>query len=295
MTPLREAARRTRDELRLVTWRRDGEREVRRRFLARFGYPLDTAAPQTFTEKVATRLVAMHRRDGPDLTVFADKLAVRDYVAGAVGEAACPRLLWVGTNPRALPFAQLPARAVIKTTHGSGQVVLVDGPDHLDQAAVVASLQRWLSRNFYWQHREPQYLRIPARVVVEERVDDGERDGPLDYRCFCFHGEPALIMVDDHRHRRHVAYDPQWRRLDVAFRAGTAEPVPRPDDLDALLDTAARLAAPFDFVRVDLYRSDGRVRFGELTFTPRAGNQRWRPAEFDRELGARWRIAPLRA
>lgn len=37
-----------------------------------------------------------------------------------------------------------------------------------------------------------------------------------------------------------------------------------------MLSAAARLSQPFSFVRVDLYDVEGRVYFGELTFTPGA-------------------------
>ncbi|MCY4556519.1 MAG: ATP-grasp fold amidoligase family protein [Chloroflexi bacterium] len=52
-----------------------------------------------------------------------------------------------------------------------------------------------------------------------------------------------------------------------------------------MLDIAARLSAPFPFVRVDLYASATEFRVGELTFCPNAGNVRVEPDSADIELG----------
>ena len=57
-------------------------------------------------------------------------------------------------------------------------------------------------------------------------------------------------------------------------------PAERPAHWDALVDAALRLAAPFDYVRVDLYEVDGRIWFSEMTFYPQAGYDHvdWREA-----------------
>ncbi len=50
------------------------------------------------------------------------------------------------------------------------------------------------------------------------------------------------------------------------------------------------LAEGFDFVCVDFYEIDGHVYFGEITFTPAAGNlHRRRPHKFER----RKKISPV--
>ncbi len=52
-----------------------------------------------------------------------------------------------------------------------------------------------------------------------------------------------------------------------------------------MLDVAAKLAAQFPFVRVDLYSIGNRIYFGELTFTPGSGLVRFNPKSADLELG----------
>jgi hypothetical protein len=52
------------------------------------------------------------------------------------------------------------------------------------------------------------------------------------------------------------------------------------------LEVATELAASFPFVRVDLYALNEKIYFGELTFYPGKGVERFRPASFDRTFGA---------
>ena len=55
---------------------------------------------------------------------------------------------------------------------------------------------------------------------------------------------------------------------------------------------AARLSAPFPFVRVDLYDVHGHPYFGELTFTPAGGRLRLASDEIDRFLGRLLQASP---
>ena len=48
-------------------------------------------------------------------------------------------------------------------------------------------------------------------------------------------------------------------------------PVKRPDKLEEMISMAEKLAEGIPFVRVDLYLADGKIYFGEMTFTPATG------------------------
>lgn len=52
-----------------------------------------------------------------------------------------------------------------------------------------------------------------------------------------------------------------------------------------MCEIAARLSAPFPFVRVDLYSVGKKVYFGELTFIPGAARIPITPVEYDKILG----------
>ena len=53
------------------------------------------------------------------------------------------------------------------------------------------------------------------------------------------------------------------------YRRG--EILPKPWNLDKMLEYARRLSAEFPILRVDLYNIDGQIFFGELTFTSLGG------------------------
>ncbi len=70
-----------------------------------------------------------------------------------------------------------------------------------------------------------------------------------------------------------------------------ADPAQLPDDVDALkrmIVAAETLSAGSDFLRVDLYEIDGKPLFGEMTFYPGSGLDRFDPVALDTELGAHW-------
>ena len=58
---------------------------------------------------------------------------------------------------------------------------------------------------------------------------------------------------------------------DIPYRYKKSFLPEKPARLTEMLRVAEKLSEPFPFVRVDLYEHDGKVVFGELTFTPGAG------------------------
>ena len=54
------------------------------------------------------------------------------------------------------------------------------------------------------------------------------------------------------------------------------EPAPeKPSNFDEMLECVKKLCVDFAFVRVDFYSSNGKVYFGEMTFTPQSGTGKW--------------------
>lgn len=66
------------------------------------------------------------------------------------------------------------------------------------------------------------------------------------------------------------------------------EGVKKPEKLAMMLKIAEKLSDGFLFVRVDLYEVDGRVYFGELTFTPATGVMNHFTDDFLLEQGELW-------
>jgi len=89
-------------------------------------------------------------------------------------------------------------------------------------------------------------------------------------------------------------YRPDWTPLDVRYGPYPLPPVTAPPaGLDRMLTAAKDLGSDFDCIRIDLYEIDGKVFFGEFTPYPCGGLDRFIPASFDNELGARWKLPAL--
>jgi hypothetical protein len=125
--------------------------------------------------------------------------------------------------------------------------------------------------------------------MIEEYLRTPDGNGPLDYRIWCFKGVPEVIQVDNYAHSINPFFDTKWSQLDLYYREGVSRPpIAKPIHLEQMISIASKLTAGFDFVRVDLYDIDGKIYFGEFTFTPTAGELKLRPEIWDVKLGAKW-------
>ena len=162
--------------------------------------------------------------------------------------------------------------AIAKPSHASGGTVFlrdIRSPADLEILHTLASIDYALIM------REMQYWQLPRSIIVEALVPTDGASPPDDYKFHCIHGEPLLCQID------HGRFGAAWSRI---FRVPDFEPMdhedglvppggyrlPDPDRIAALTAAARALAAPFDYVRVDLYDGMDGVYFGELTFTPAA-------------------------
>jgi hypothetical protein len=269
--------------------RSEGERILLQRYERIHGRRLDMKNPRSFTEKLFCRMILLNRKPNPHFTLVSDKYAARAYVANKVGEQHLVRLLWHGEDPQTIPFDSLPEEYVIKTNHGSAQVIVVRGK--ADRAHIVGKLAVWLNKNYYWSGRESQYLSIKPRIIIEEYLKNQDASGPLDYRFWCFGGVPEVIQVDNHAHDINPFFDTQWNQLDLYYRDNAARPViDKPKQFEHMLMLASQLSIGFDFVRIDFYNIDGKVYFGEFTLTPTGGQLKLRPESWDMKLGEKWEM-----
>jgi len=250
--------------------------------------------PRTFNEKIQYR--KLHDRR-PLLTLLVDKYGARDYVEEKIGKHVLPKLLFVTENPSDIPFDALPARFVVKPTHGAGWVFVVTDKQSIDRAAIVRTCHSWLSQNFYNWTREWAYRDVKPRIIVEEFIGGQDGSIPMDYKFFVFGGKIAFVQVDIGRFKdlRRNLYDTAWNKLPVALDfPNSTEEIPRPPNLEAMIDCARALADGIDFVSVDLYDTNGKVYFGEFTLAPGHGYVRFRPKTFDKYLGSLWDISSVK-
>lgn len=241
--------------------------------------------PSTFNEQI--QWLKVFYKD-PLLKICADKYTVRDYVRQTIGESHLIPLISVFDNPNNIPFENLPARFALKASHGSGWNILCREKRSLDVPATKKKLTRWMHSNFYPIGREWAYDGLTPRIVCEEFLAGSEGEPPWDYKFFCFYGIPRYVQVDYARftHHTRAIYDTKWQRVPcrLEYRLQENDSAP-PSTLGKMLEIASALSAPFPLVRVDLYELAGCVFFGELTFYPGKGVERFSPREFDKIFG----------
>lgn len=263
---------------------------VKHRYRQRFGRRPDLSVPTTFSEKVLYKRFYDRR---PILTCVADKLAVRDYVAGIIGPEYLPCVFRAGRSIADLRWDDLPARFVVKASHGSGWNIIVQDRTDFDEAAAEAQVGLWLKSTFYLYTREWCYRDIPPGFLIEEFLEGQNGEVPDDWKFFVYHGRAVYLQIDRGRFldHRHSFYTRDLERVDVRYLCDNLDVDPTwPSNLTQMFDLAERLGRDFDFVRVDLYNVCGRLVFGELTNYPNAGLMPFEPQEMDCEFGRHWKL-----
>jgi len=252
------------------------------------GYWPDIQNPNSFNEKL------LHRKlftNNSRFSTVEDKYQVRTYVADRVGDEILPDLYYVTEDPSTIPFESLPDTFVIKPSHLSGPIHIVDDKRSVDYESIKESCDEWLEQRHGTIRGEYWYEEIEPKILIEERLRDAKHDIPLDFKFFVFHGRVEYIEVDIDRFENHTRrfYDREWNPQEFGVKYPVGRIVDEPEQLEKMICIAECLAADFDFIRVDLYQPNGeRVIFGELTVAHGSGEERFSPQEYDFKLGELW-------
>jgi hypothetical protein len=252
----------------------------------------DLKHPKTLSEKIQYR--KLYDRD-PRLSLYVDKLAVKDIVAGILGPEWIIPTLWSGTDPALIPLDTLEPPYVVKANHASDCNYFVLDAQDVDREQIRARAAEWLALDYGRRYHEWAYSQATRRLLVEPLIGDGVTL-PVDFKILVFHGVAQQVNVTVGRGTEGLRtdfFDLAWNWLPVSRvsypKRGPLN-IPPPRQLAAILTAAEQLAAPFGFARVDFYDGDEQPLFGEMTFYPNAGYEPYDPPEFDRLLGDLWRL-----
>lgn len=230
--------------------------------------------PTRYTEKLQFLRLFVDPYDYQTIQC-AGRVTVRDYVAKkGYGETLIPSL-GIYDSFEDIDFSKLPDQFVMKCSHASGYNMIVRDKKELDIEAARKKFSRWLRTDYGAKTIEKHYSGIKPQIIIEKYIGNG-KNLPTEYKLHVFNGVAKSLYVVTGRgiNIRYNNYYIDWTPFDGSQFNGwkkTDYPLEKPANFAEMVKMAETLAKPFPFVRVDLYDVDGKIYFGEMTFTPAKG------------------------
>ncbi|MDM0995605.1 ATP-grasp fold amidoligase family protein [Clostridium perfringens] len=261
------------------------EQYVKNLYYSYFDKDLNLENPKTFNEKINWMKLNYKNEKA---TICADKYEVRKYLEDRGYKWLLNDLIGVYENVDEIDVDKLPNRFVLKATHGSGWNLIVKNKNNIKWNPWKLIMKSWLKQNFYYYGREWVYKNMKPRIICEKYLED--RNGELlDYKVYCFNGEPKFIQVDVDRFGNHTGnyYDINWNDMPFQYDdENSGRIIDKPKNLKEILDISRDLSKEFPHVRVDFYEVNGNLYFGELTFFTASGTAKFKPEKYDEIVGS---------
>lgn len=244
--------------------------------------------PQTFSEKL--QWLKLYDRN-PEYTKMVDKYEAKEYVANIIGEEYIIPTLGIYDNFEDIDFDKLPNEFVMKCTHNSGGNIICNNKKKFNYKFAKKTIENWLKKNFYNYNKEWPYKNVEPRIIIEKYMATEKQPELIDYKFFCFNGEPKFIYVSEglrnHQTAKISFVDMDYKKTD--FHRKDYKPFeklpPQPKNFEKMKELAKKLSKNIPFIRVDFYEIENKIFFGELTFYPCAGYLPFEPEKYDMILG----------
>lgn len=249
---------------------------------------LNLKNPQTFNEKL--QWLKLYDRNS-EYTKMVDKYEVKEYVSKLIGAEYIIPTIGIYDRFEDINFNELPNEFVIKCTHDSESTIICKDKNNMNVKEIKNKIKYLLKINFFYMGREWPYKNVKPRIIIEKYMASKEQPELIDYKFFCFNGEPKFIYVSEGLSNHATATisfaDMDYELMD--FYRKDYKPFeklpPKPKNFEKMKKLAKILSNKIPFVRVDFYEIEGRVYFGELTFFPCSGYIPFEPQKYDRILG----------
>jgi len=218
----------------------------------------------------------------------ADRIKMRDYVSEKSTADHLIPVLGVYDTLKKEDWGRLPNQFVLKANHGCGFVKIIRDKPAEKFEEIKRLTKFWQGQDYSKLGREWVYKDLPRSIIAEELLLSDSGDIPRDYKFTCIHGRIELVQVDIGRFndQKRNLYDRDFNLLDVKLLYPQYDgKLEKPALWDDAVQLSEKLAEDFDFIRVDLYLTDGKIYVGELTNFPGSGFIGFDPDEFDKEMG----------
>lgn len=248
---------------------------------------MDIDNPKAFNEKL--QWLKLYNRN-PFYTKLVDKYKVREYIADKIGEEYLIPLLGVWDSPDDIDFDSLPNKFVLKCNHDSGGLSICRDKKTFDVNIAKKKLKKSLKTNYYYSGREWPYKNVPRKIIAEKYMTDETGTNLRDYKFYCFDGKAKVVGIYQDRNTDKETtgdfFDMDFNWLDFTFNMPNAKVKPsKPNHFEKMKEIAEILSKGIPHVRVDLYLSNDKIYFGELTFFDGSGFDKIEPFEWDVKLG----------
>lgn len=259
----------------------------------RFHRKINLKNPESLSDKVS--YIELHDQS-PLAPMCTDKAEVRKYVVQkGFKDILIPIILEPTDSVDKIDFKKLPETFILKATHGCRMNYIVKDKNRLDEEECKGVMRKWLQTTYGTYSMEPHYLSIPPRIYAEQYIED--MNGLIDYKFHCLNGKPEFCLVCSGRSDKKgesmgvllSLFDMEWNFIDeiVDYKNEKRGPsdIPKPKQFDRMKEIAAELSKDFKFVRIDLYEYEGKILFGEMTFSPACCVFPYFSDAFDKAMG----------
>ncbi len=265
-------------------------------FYKHFGRFINFKNPKSFNEKLQW-LKIYDRKES--YTRMVDKHEVKKYVANLIGEEYIIPTLGVWETPEEIEFDTLPEQFVLKWNHDSGSVVICKDKKTFDKEEAIKKLQQGKTFSGYWYGREWPYKNVKPLILAEQYMEDEKTEELRDYKFFCFNGVAKALFVATDRQVKETEtkfdfFDMEYKHLPITNGHPNADKPPlKPRCFDEMKVLAEKLSVGIPHLRVDFYEVNGKVYFGELTFSHWSGFVPFKPEKWDYKFGE-WLELPMK-
>lgn len=265
--------------------------ELHLRFMYRvvLGRKLRLEHPNTFNEKL--QWLKLNDKN-PLYTALVDKILVKEWVKESIGEEFVTPTIEIWDDVDDIDLKKLPNQFVLKTNHDCGGLAICHDKDSFNFDVAKRKIKKHLNRNYYWGCREWPYKDVVPKIFAEEYLESDSNLGMLDYKFYCFNGEPKFLYVseglDNHETARISFLTMDWKFANFkrADYVGFENLPNKPQSFSEMIELSKKLSSGIPFVRVDFFEHNSKPRFSEMTFHPCGGFMPFDPPEWDQKLGS---------
>ena len=246
--------------------------ELQYRYITHHKLNIDN--PKRYTEKLQYLRLYVYPKN-PLVSKCAGRVGVRDYLKEKGLEEYLIPVYGIYDKFEDIDFDKLPNCFVMKCSHGCAMNYICYDKSKIDYTALKKKFNKWLKTNYGKKTVELHYSPIKPQIIIEKlMLDNGEL--PTEYKIHVFNGEAKSLYVVTGRGKdiRYNNYYIDWTPFDGSQFNGwkkTDYPLKKPANFENMALLSEKIAKDFPFVRVDLYNINGKIYFGEMTFTPAKG------------------------